>query len=113
MPHSHPHHQLWCCCRWYDAGIVPPYQHFEPALDRVENDWRWAAGATPFGPYSNYEGVSEIMQVGPGVQASMIMSSGAVVLKDIRVGCPDAPLCLQIFQMYNMPDCCVLLSQEW
>lgn len=45
------------------AGVTPPYQHFESSLDKLEVDWRWAAGATPFGPYSNYEGVSEIMQV--------------------------------------------------
>eukprot|EP00775_Hariotina_reticulata_P008516 gene8516-8698_t len=44
------------------AGVVPPYQHFEPALNKLEYDWRWACGATPFGPYSNYSGVSEIMQ---------------------------------------------------
>ncbi|KAF8055392.1 hypothetical protein HT031_006759 [Scenedesmus sp. PABB004] len=44
------------------AGVVPPYRHFEPGLGRQENDWRWACGATPFGPYSNYDGVSEIMQ---------------------------------------------------
>jgi hypothetical protein len=45
------------------TGVTPPYQHFEPSLNKLEYDWRWAAGATPFGPYSNYEGVSEIMQV--------------------------------------------------
>lgn len=44
------------------TGVTPPYQHFESSLDKLEVDWRWAAGATPFGPYSNYEGVSEIMQ---------------------------------------------------
>jgi hypothetical protein len=43
--------------------VVPPYQHFEPALNKLEYDWRWACGASPFGPYSNYSGVSEIMQV--------------------------------------------------
>jgi hypothetical protein len=45
------------------AGVTPPYQHFEPSLNKLEYDWRWAAGATPFGPYGNFEGVSEIMQV--------------------------------------------------
>lgn len=45
------------------AGITPPYQHYEPAAGRLVADWRWAVGATPFGPYSNFSGVSETMQV--------------------------------------------------
>ncbi|KIZ06288.1 hypothetical protein MNEG_1669 [Monoraphidium neglectum] len=44
------------------AGVLPPYSrpraHAGPALQ----DWRWAVGATPFGPYSNYSDVSELMQ---------------------------------------------------
>jgi hypothetical protein len=45
------------------AGLTPPYKHYEPAVDGYEYDWRWAIGATPWGPYSNYSGVSELMQV--------------------------------------------------
>lgn len=46
-------------------GVIPPY--FRP-LPRGHTpgpplfDWRWAVGATPFGPYSNFHGASEIMQ---------------------------------------------------
>lgn len=46
-----------------NTGLVPPYKHYEPAVDGYEYDWRWAVGATPWGPYSNYSGVSELMQV--------------------------------------------------
>lgn len=46
------------------SGLVPPYKHYEPAQDGYEFDWRWAVGAIPWGPYSNYSGISELMQVG-------------------------------------------------
>lgn len=55
-PHTHTH----------PTGLTPPYKHYEPALDGYEFDWRWAVGATPWGPYSNYSGVSELMQVRGG-----------------------------------------------
>jgi len=45
------------------SGLTPPYKHYDPALGGYEYDWRWAVGATPWGPYSNYSGVSELMQV--------------------------------------------------
>ncbi len=51
-----------CFC----VGLVPPYKHYEPAQDGFEFDWRWAVGAIPWGPYSNYSGISELMQVYPG-----------------------------------------------
>lgn len=60
--HSVPNSHLPCC----PAGLTPPYKHYEPALDGYEFDWRWAVGATPWGPYSNYSGVSELMQASGG-----------------------------------------------
>lgn len=36
---------------------------YEPSISSYQYDWRWAVGATPWGPYSNFSGVSELMQV--------------------------------------------------
>ncbi|KAI8469957.1 MAG: hypothetical protein J3K34DRAFT_521754 [Monoraphidium minutum] len=47
------------------AGVVPPYQRPSPPgppRGPPQQDWRWAVGATPFGPYSNFSGVSEMIQ---------------------------------------------------
>lgn len=54
-----------CCWRasHHHAGVVPPYRRYEPAAGRIEQDWRWAVGATPFGPYGAHDGISEIIQV--------------------------------------------------
>jgi hypothetical protein len=40
------------------AGVVPPQARYDSLGDVVTSDWRWAVGATPFGPYSNFTGVS-------------------------------------------------------
>lgn len=45
--------------------MLPPYARPRPpghAGGALVHDWRWAAGATPFGPYSNFSGVSGLMQ---------------------------------------------------
>jgi hypothetical protein len=59
--HCRCHYCPHCCVC---TGLTPPYKHYEEATDDYVNDWRWAVGATPWGPYSNYSGVSELMQVG-------------------------------------------------
>lgn len=45
------------------AGVTPPYDRpLRPCPHHgaaVERDWRWAVGATPFGPYSNFSGMSD------------------------------------------------------
>lgn len=46
-------------------GVVPPYSRPRPpghAPGPATHDWRWAVGATPFGPYSSFAGVSGITQ---------------------------------------------------
>lgn len=46
------------------SGVVPPYSRplrgGAPSGSTPEQDWRWGVGATPYGPYSNFSGVSEI-----------------------------------------------------
>jgi hypothetical protein len=66
-----------CAAACASAGVTPPYHHFEPSLNKLEYDWRWAAGATPFGPYGNFEGVSEIMQVSVAAALSASVSAAA------------------------------------
>ncbi len=47
-------------------GVTPPYYRPRPPHHPPHYptffDWRWAVGATPFGPYGAYAGVSEMMQ---------------------------------------------------
>ena len=33
-------------------GVSPPYLSWSPLLNRTEEDFRWAVGQTPFGPFS-------------------------------------------------------------
>ncbi|KXZ46033.1 hypothetical protein GPECTOR_47g308 [Gonium pectorale] len=38
------------------GGLVPPHQRHCGAEGGLVEDWRWAVGAVPWGPYSNYTG---------------------------------------------------------
>ncbi|GFR52439.1 hypothetical protein Agub_g15013, partial [Astrephomene gubernaculifera] len=42
------------------GGVVPPQQRVCGAEGQVVEDWRWAVGAVPWGPYGNYTGISSI-----------------------------------------------------
>jgi hypothetical protein len=39
------------------SGVVPPQTRYSASTKSLHHDWRWATGATPFGPYSNYSAV--------------------------------------------------------
>lgn len=36
------------------AGLAPPYVRYDHVARAFVQDWRWAVGAQPWGPYSNY-----------------------------------------------------------
>lgn len=40
------------------AGLVPPFQRYDPLHGGLSEDWRWGQGALPWGPYTNYSGIS-------------------------------------------------------
>lgn len=40
-------------------GVVPPQTRYSASTKSLHHDWRWATGATPFGPYSNYSAVRQ------------------------------------------------------
>ncbi|KAG2449332.1 hypothetical protein HYH02_005487 [Chlamydomonas schloesseri] len=42
------------------GGVVPAHQRYCPAEHAIVEDWRWAVGAVPWGPYSNYTALSSI-----------------------------------------------------
>ncbi|KAG2433383.1 hypothetical protein HXX76_008444 [Chlamydomonas incerta] len=42
------------------GGVVPPHQRYCTAEHAIVEDWRWAVGAVPWGPYSNYTALSSI-----------------------------------------------------
>jgi hypothetical protein len=49
------------------GGVVPPQQrHCAASEDGVVEDWRWAVGAVPWGPYSGFSG----MRCAPGAGAN-------------------------------------------
>jgi hypothetical protein len=43
------------------AGLLPPYQRWSSPKGRLVDDYTWAVGHHPFGPFSNFTAVSQIM----------------------------------------------------
>jgi len=64
------------------AGVVPPQARYDPLGEVVTSDWRWAVGATPFGPYSNFTGVSEITQ--SIARRNLLLSHTSAMLKQLQ-----------------------------
>ena len=72
------------------AGVLPPYARplrpgdAPPARGGVfaapEADWRWAVGATPFGPYSNFSGVSDALQ--NAARRNLLIAHAAAALRE-------------------------------
>lgn len=65
------------------AGVVPPHWRPRPpghAPGAAENDWRWAVGATPFGPYAGWSGVSDILQ--GAARRNLLLASLAAALRE-------------------------------
>ena len=67
------------------TGVVPPYSRPLPpghAAGPPEADWRWAVGATPFGPYSNYSGVSDALR--GAARRNLLLASLAAALREAQ-----------------------------
>lgn len=66
------------------AGVLPPY--LRPLRGAAgpgaapEQDWRWAVGATPFGPYSNYSEVPET--VANAARRNLLIAHAAAALRE-------------------------------
>jgi hypothetical protein len=53
-----------------------------PARGPPQQDWRWAVGATPFGAYSNYSGISQITQ--NVARRNLLLAHTAAALREVQ-----------------------------
>lgn len=64
------------------VGVMPPYARYDHDQSSLQFDWRWAVGATPFGPYSNYSGVSESMH--NAARRNLLLAHVSAALKHLQ-----------------------------
>lgn len=62
------------------GGVVPPHQRWSNPHGRVITDFRWATGATPFGPFASGNDVSALIRDQVGRNAIISRMYGAAEL---------------------------------